>query len=338
MAIESKVMFRRGARIACLVFLAGLLPGVAAKAQLPIKAPAQVSVGSVVPFSHGSTGVWVQIYSMKQDPIYGHILFLDSAASVIYDLAPGASVPTEIVGPEPGKNASDCSELENKSSYWNAAIAFDKWDNLYVTDRYGSSVQFCRIPYDPSSGTWLFNAKGIWPGPTFTNSSGQTSAIPPQDLQVADDGVTFYVSTSSTSAIFKYTVNQSGTVTSVTPLITGLEAGATQLAVDHAGNLYFVENQGEYPNNVHGIREIAAGSAPIAGDGTGTAESALPRIDQGGWNGITGMFIDPQGNMYFGSANNIAYGGQADGVFMIPNEGTPSSPKLVGRYGDGLAG
>jgi hypothetical protein len=329
MAIESTVMFRRVARIACLVLLAGLLPGVAAMAQLPIKAPAQVSAGSVVPFSHGSTGVWVQIYSMKQDPIYGHILFLDSAASVIYDLAPGASVPTEIVGPEPGKNASDCSELENKSSYWNAAIAFDKWDNLYVTDRYGSSVQFCRIPYDPSSGTWLFNAKGIWPGPTFTNSSGQTSAIPPQDLQVADDGVTFYVSTSSTSAIFKYTVNQSGTVTSVTPLITGLEAGATQLAVDHAGNLYFVENQGEYPNNVHGIREIAAGSAPIAGDGTGTAESALPRIDQGGWNGITGMFIDPQGNMYFGSANNIAYGGQADGVFMIPNEGTPSSPKLV---------
>ena len=157
MAIESTVMFRRVARIACLVLLAGLLPGVAAMAQLPIKAPAQVSVGSVVPFSHGSTGVWIQIYSMKQDPIYGHILFLDSAASVIYDMAPGASAPTEIVGPEPSnKNASDCSELEYKGSYWNAAVAFDKWDNLYVTDRYGSSVQFCRVPYDASSGTWAF--------------------------------------------------------------------------------------------------------------------------------------------------------------------------------------
>lgn len=329
MAIESTVVFRRVARIACLVLLAGLLPGVAAMAQLPIKAPAQVSVGSVVPFSHGNTGVWIQIYSMKQDPIYGHILFLDSAASVIYDMAPGTSVPTEIVGAEPKPNASDCSELENKGSYWNAAIAFDKWDNLYVTDRYGSSVQFCRVPYDASSGTWIFNASDIWQGPTYTSSGGQVSAIPPQDLQVADDGVTFYVSTSSTSSIFKYTVNQAGAVTAVTPLATGLEAGATQLAIDHAGNLYFVENQGEYPNNVHGIREIAAGSAPLVGDGTGTAESALPRIDQGGWNGITGMFIDPQGNMYFGSANNIAYGGQADGVFMIPNEGTPSSPKLV---------
>ena len=330
MAIESAVMFRRVARVACLVFVAGLLTGVAAKAQLPIKAPAPVTVGSVVPFSHGSTGAWIQIYSMKQDPIYGHILFLDSAGSVIYDMAPGASTPTEVVGPEPSnKDNSDCSLLEFKGSYWNAAVAFDKWDNLYVTDRFGSAVQFCRVPYDASSGTWLFSNADIWKGPTYTNSGGQTVAIPPQDLQVADDGVTFYVSTSDTEAIYKYVVNQAGTVTSVTALITGLEAGATQLAVDHAGNLYFVENQGDYPNNVHGIREIAAGTAPIVGDGTGAAESALPRIDEGGWNGINGMYVDPQGDMYFASTNNISYGGQADGVFMIPNEGTPTSPKLV---------
>ncbi len=332
MAIESTVMFRRVARIACLVLVAGLLAGAASKAQLPIKAPAPVSVGSVIPFSHGSTGNWIQIYSMKQDPIYGHILFLDSAGSVIYDMAPGASFPTEIMGPEPSnKDASDCSLLEYKGSYWNAAIAFDKWDNLYITDRFGSAVQFCRVPYNAAAGTWTFTSKDIWTGPTYVNGSGQTESIPPQDLQVGDDGVTFYVSTSDTSAIFKYQVDESGNVVanSVTPLITGLEAGATQLAVDHAGNLYFVENQGDYPNNVHGIREIAAGSPPIVGDGTGTAEGALPRIDQGGWNGITGMFVDPQGDLYFGEANNISYGGQADGVFMVPNEGTPTSPKLV---------
>jgi sugar lactone lactonase YvrE len=332
MAIESTVMFRRVARIACLVLLAGLLPSVASRAQLPIKAPAPVSVGSVVPFNHGSTGNWIQIYSMKQDPLYGHILFLDSAGSVIYDMAPGASTPTEIVGPEPSnKDASDCSLLEYKGSYWNAAVAFDKWDNLYVTDRFGSAVQFCRVPYNASAGTWTFSNADIWTGPTYTNGSGQTLSIPPQDLQVGDDGVTFYVCTSDTSAIYKYQVNQAGQVVanSVTPLITGLEEGATQLAVDHAGNLFFLENQGGYPNKVNGIREIPAGSPTIVGDGTGTAESALPRVDQGGWNGINGMFIDPQGNMYFGSTNNISYGGQADGVFMIPNEGTPTSPKLV---------
>ena len=331
MAIESTVMFRRVARTACLVLVASLLPSVAAKAQLPIKAPAQVTVGSVVPFNHGGTGNWIQIYSMKQDPLYGHILFLDEAGSVIYDMAPGASLPTEIVGPEPSnKDASDCSLLEFKGSYWNGAIAFDKWDNLYVTDRFGSAVQFCRVPYNASAGTWTFSNADIWAGPTYTNSSGQTSSIPPQDLQVGDDGVTFYVSTSDTQQIFKYQVNQAGQVVanSVTLLASGLEAYASQIAVDHAGNLYFVENQGSYPNNVHGIREIPAGSPSIVGDGTGTAESALKRIDQGGWNGINGMYIDPQGNMYFGSTNNISYGGQADGVFMIPNEGTPSTPDL----------
>ena len=66
MAIESAVMFRRVARIACLVLLAGLLPSVATKAQLPIKAPAPVTAGSVIPFSHGGTGNWIQIYSMNR--------------------------------------------------------------------------------------------------------------------------------------------------------------------------------------------------------------------------------------------------------------------------------
>ena len=329
MAIESTVMFHKVARIACLVLVAGLLPGVAAKAQLPIKAPAPVSVGSVIPFNHGSTGNWIQIFSIRQDSLHGHTLFLDSAGSAIYDMAPGASVPTQIVGPEPSnKDASDCSLLEFKNSYWNGAIALDKWDNLYVTDRYGSAVQFCRVPYNASAGTWTFSSADIWKGPAYTNASNQIVSIPPQDLQVGDDGVTFYVSTSDTQAIFKYTVDINGNVTAVTPLATGLETFASQIVVDHAGNLYFVENQGSYPNNVHGIREIPAGSATVAGDGTGAAESALRRIDQGGWNGITGMYIDPQGNLYFGEANNISYGGQADGVFMIPNEGTPSTPDL----------
>ncbi len=330
MAIESAVMFRKVARIACLVVLAGLLPGVAAKAQLPIKAPAPVTAGSVIPFNHGSTGVWSQIYSMKVDPLYGHILFLDSAASNLFDLQPGASTPTLIVGPAPQTGSSDCSDLEKSGSYWNAAIAFDKWDNLYVTDRYGSAVQFCRVPYNAASGTWTFSNADIWAGPTYKNSSGNLVPIPPQDLQVGDDGMTFYVTTSSTQSIFKYTVNQSGTVAAVTALATGLEDMVSNIAVDHAGNLFFVENAYDSPSaRVNGIREIPAGSATIAGDGTGSAESALKRIDQGGWNGIKGMYFDAQGNMYFSSENNSSYGGTVDGVFMIPNEGTPTSPNLV---------
>lgn len=331
MAIESAVMLRRVARIACLVLLFGLVLGSVATAQLPITFkpgnPPPVTAGSVIPFSHGKTGVWKQIYSMRVDPLHGNILFLDSATSTLYQLAPGATSPSLVVGASTGN--SDCSLLEKNGTYWNAAIAFDKWDNLYVTDRYGSAVQFCRVPYDAASGTWSFSTAAKWAGPTYKNSSGNMVPIAPQDLQAGDDGVTFYVSTASTSSIFKYTVDQTGAISNVTALATGLETMVSQIAVDHAGNLFFVENQGSYPNNVHGIREIPAGSATVAGDGTGSAESALARMDQGGWDGITGMFFDKQGNLYFASENNSTYGGHANGVFMIPNEGTPASPNLV---------
>ena len=304
-----------------------LLPCVAAKAQLPISAPAPVSVGSVIPFSHGKTGVWTQIYSMKVDPLHGHILFLDSAASDLYDLAPGASTPTEIIGPEPSnKDASDCSLLEYKGSYWNSGIAFDKWDNLYITDRYGASVEFCRIPYNSSSGTWVPSSADIWAGPTYT-SSGKSVAIPPQDLQVADDGVTFYVSTSDTESIFKYTVDEAGDATNVTAVATGLETMVASLAVDHAGNVFFIENPGSYPTNVQGIREIPAGTS-FTGNSAGS-ESSLTRIDQGGWDGIDGVYFDKEGDLYFSNENNSSYGGLADGIFMVPNEGTPTSPMLV---------
>jgi hypothetical protein len=331
MAIESAVTLRRVARIACLVLLFGLGLGSAAMAQLPITFtpgnPPPVTVGSIIPFNHGKTGVWKQIYSMRVDPVHGNILFLDSATSTLYQLAPGAATPSQVVGPSTGN--SDCSALEKNGTYWNAAIAFDKWDNLYVTDRYGSAVQFCRAPYDATAGTWSFSAAAKWTGPKAKDSSGNLSAIAPQDLQVGDDGVTFYVSTSNTSSIYKYTVDQSGNVTNVTALATALQTMVSQIAVDHAGNLFFVENQGSYPNNVHGIREIPAGSATVVGDGTGKAESALRRVDQGGWDGITGMYFDKQGNLYFSSQNNSSYGGFANGVFMIPNEGTPTNPNLV---------
>ena len=341
MAIESAVIMRRFARIACLVFIFGLVLGNAATAQSPITFkpgnPPPVTAGSVIPFNHGKTGVWKQIYSMRVDPVHGNIVFLDSATSTLYQLAPGATTPSMLVGA--GTGNSDCTNLEKNGTYWNAAIAFDKWDNLYVTDRYGSAVQFCRAPYDASSNTWKFSTAAKWAGPTYKNAQGNQVPIPPQDLQAGDDGVTFYVSSSSTSSIYKYTVDQSGAVSNVTALATGLQTAATQIAVDHAGNLFFVENQGSYPNNVHGIREIPAGAPTVAGDGTGSAESQLARIDQGGWDGITGMFFDKQGNLYFSSQNNSTYGGHANGVFMIPNENTPGQPEsCVGRHDHGFAG
>lgn len=327
MAVDSALMFRRFGRIGRLVLMAGLVTGgVAALAQLPIKAPAPVSAGSIIPFSHGATGVWGQIYSMKIAP-NGNILFLDSALSEIFQLAPGASAPTLVAGPASGN--SDCSDLEASGTYWNAAMAFDKWNNLYVGDRYGSIVQFCRVPYNASTGTWTFSSADIWNKVSYNNAS-----VPPQDLTVGDDG-TFYVSTSSTSSIYKFNVDQSGNVTNVTPIATGLETTVANVAVDHAGNVFFLENiyGTTVGTRVNGIREIpATATLPIAGTGDGKVESAQTlRIDPpgAGWNGITGITFDASGNLYFTSISNSNYGGNVAGIFMIPNEGTPTKPNLV---------
>ena len=334
MTIEVAALMRKVARTACVVVIAGFMTCGAASAQLPITfkpgAPPPVTAGSVIPFSHGSTGAWSQIYSMKIDPLYGNVLFLDSAASNLFQLAPNSNSPVLIAGPAPQTGSSDCSDLEKSGSYWNAAIAFDKWDNLYITDRYGSSVQFCRVPYNASAGTWTFSTAAHWNGPTYTNSSGNKVAIPPQDLQAADDGVTFYVTTASTQSIFKFTVDQNGDISNVTPLATGLEDMVSNIAVDHAGNLFFLENAYDSPSaKVVGIREIPAGSPTVVGAGDGKAESLLNRVDQGGYNGIKGISFDAQGNLYFTSENNSSYGGNVDGVFMIPNEATPTNPNLV---------
>jgi hypothetical protein len=351
MAIESAVKLRKVARFACLIVIIGLLSSVAAVAQLPISAPAPVTAGSLIPFSHGSTGVWNQIYSMKIDH-YGNIVYLDSANSNIFQLAPGATAPTLLIGHEPGSGAtaSDCSLLEYAGSYWNAAVAFDAANNLYVTDRYGT-VRFCKYPYVAANNTWQISANGNWTanGPKIV-SGGTTTAISPQDLQVGDDG-TFYVSWSSTGEIDKFQVDPTtGNAINVTQVVTGLKEYASNIAIDHAGNLFFLENTSDSNSNeVPGILEIpvgkipANGGTPIVGGGDGKLEAGtldsgtvirvdVPDASGGPYDGIKGITFDQQGNLYVGMNSPYADWnglGQVQGLFMIPNAGTAKAPKLM---------
>jgi hypothetical protein len=333
MAIESAVMMRKVARIACPLLVVGMLQGSAAVAQLPVSASAPVTVGSVIPFSHGATGVWNQVYSMKIAPT-GDIIFLDSAASNLYQLAPGASEPTLLLGPTPGGASSTCSGMEAAGTYWNAAVAFDQWNNLYVTDRYGSAVQFCRAPYDSVHKTWDFGNNTIWAGPALVPAGGGPPLpINPQDITIGDNG-TFYIS-GSNGGIYSFNVNEAGTVSNVTTILTNMEEYAAYIAVDHAGNLFFAENVygSTLSTRVSGIREIPAGTTVPASQctGNGACESALTRIDDptAGFNCITGLFFDAHGNLFFSSIQNSGYDGNVSGVFMVPNEGTPTSPNLV---------
>ena len=105
---------------------------------------------------------------------------------------------------------------------------------------------------------------------------------------------------------------------------------SNSIAVDHAGNLFFVENiYGSTLNTrVPGIREIPAGTTGI--NAASGQEASLTQLvghsDQ--YTGIGGIAFDKQGNLYFSSVNNSNYNGNVSGVFMIPNEGTPTAPNL----------
>lgn len=335
MAIESAVFLRRVARNACLILFVGLLFSGAAMAQLPIKAPVQVTVGSVIPFGHGSTGQWSQIYAVKVAH-NGSVLFLDTALSNLYQWAPGAPAPTLLVGPAPTGQVSNGSTLEAAGTFWNSGMALDANDTLYITDRYGSAVHFLRVPYDKTSGTWIFGSAANWANSPSIVENGTPTAIEPQDVAInCDNGFPcmMYVAWSNTGEIDKLTIDANGNTGTVAPMITGMETNASNIAVDHAGDLFFLESAYSSPSTrVTGVREIpASATLPISGDGKGNVEAALTRVDpaSAGFN-FKGMTFDAAGNLYLSSENDgNAYGGNVSLVLMVPNEGTPTSPNLV---------
>ena len=341
MAIKSGVLVRSIARHACLMMIAGLaglaiLPGTGtASAQLPIKAPVPVQVGSVVPFPHGSTGQWSQIYQVVVAH-NGSVLFLDTAVSNLYQWSPGAAAPTLVVGPAPSGQSSNGSTLESAGSFWNSGMALDANDNLYITDRYGSAVHFLRVPYDASSGTWVFSQAANWANAPSVTLNGVPTAITPQAIAInCDSGFpcTLYTSWSNTGEIDKMTIDASGIPGTVVRVIEGMEADASNLAVDHAGNLFFLESAySSTSGRVTGVREIPANSTlPLVGDATGSLEQKLVRVDpaSAGFN-FKGMTFDAAGNLYLSSENdNNAYGGLVNLVLMVPNEGTAANPNLV---------
>lgn len=344
MVIEAAVKVRRAARNIWMIAIAGLLLALSAMAQVPFSAPVAVTAGSVLPFHHGSTGQWGQIYSTRVAP-NGSILFLDSQLGYIYGVLPGQTEPTVIVGPAATGQNSNGSTLEASGSYWNGGIAFDANNTLYVTDRYGSAVQFQCVPF--VNGTWTFDSGSIWNKPKMGGST-----ISPQDIFISPDDQTFYVSWATQSEIDKFTlVNESsacGAVNTPTQIITGLKAIATNITVDHAGNLFFLEYTSESAGKrVVGLFEIPANTPlPIVGDGTGVLEtcsydhttctssipkSPLIRVDPpAAGYAFMGASFDTHGNLFVSAENNQSYATNAvDMILMVPNEGTPKNPNLV---------
>jgi hypothetical protein len=275
----------------------------------------------------------------------GTVLFIDYAISELYQWTPGTAAPVVVTESDPGGANSTGGSLD--AAWNNSGMAIDKWDNLYVTDRFGgNNVRFLRAPYNKTSGTWTFTS-GVFSTSTPQNSNWFTDFAVPgnsgsgtQDIAIAPDpcnagAETMYVSDASAGNIVKFTLNEDGSHGTVVALATKLLKDVSMLAVDHAGNIYFIEDAYSAPSTrVNGVRIIPACHAAYVGDATGSMEKKLATVDDlsegQSWKGVA---VDAAGNLYLSSSDDVdqgnTYGGISDMVLMVPNEGTPTVPNLV---------
>ncbi len=312
MAIESGSWFRRMARAACLGLFSALSLCGAAAAQVPVTA------GSVIPFQHP---VWGQIYQIVIAK-NGSVLYLDAQNGALYQLSPGASTPITV--------SAAGAVLKGSSNFWNESMVLDGNDTLYIADRYDSSVHFFRVPYDPKTGTWDLASSSVWQ--TGLGGGLNTNGLAFLNSSKGDGSGTLIISTETSPSILSVPVDGSGNPGTLTTVISGLQDVANKIAIDGAGNIIFTE--GPYDpvgKKAPGVLVIPAGKTGLKGDGSGSIESGLTRLDPPADNyKFNGVTLDTAGNLYLTSEVD-GYGGNFNGVLMVPNESgsltsaTPSS-------------
>jgi hypothetical protein len=308
MAIESATFLRRLARIVTLVLSVACLGSVFAVAQAP------VMVGSVVP-NQNAANQFGQIYRIVVAK-NGNMLFLDTQQGALYQLAPGATTLTTLSAPG--------AVLKGGGNFWNAGMALDNYDTLYITSEW-TTPYFYRIPYTPgpngTNGTWNLTGSSDWTaGDLIVGGSGSREVG-------FDDSNNMYVSTESAPSILKFSVDANGNTGSVTTLVKSLFAEAAKMAVDHAGNVYFIEDPWSARTKVAvGVWMVPAGTSGTVGE-----VSPVVRIDPpgAGYN-FKGVTVDAAGNLYFSSTLDTGGTSGGDGnanmVLMVPNEsGSPST-------------
>ena len=305
MVIETAAYFGRRVRSAAWFLIGALsLCGVAAA-----QTPPAVTTGSVIQLPHVEFN---QIYKV----VYwqGNVLLLDTASSILYQLAPGSTTFTSIATPAN-------SPLSGAGDYWNMDMTIDKEGTLYIDERYGTSNQnglFFRVPYNPSSKSWAVTANDGW-GATIEASGGSSllsdgsDCVAFMDSGKGDGSGTLYWQTElSPVDIYEQQVGANGAlVGSATPVVIGLKVNQGRMAMDARGNIFFVEN-GANGAEEDEVYFVPGGSTNLAGESALT-ELIPPSVFTGKFNGAG---LDPAGNLYL-SINTGAP--SISGVVEIPN-------------------
>jgi Bacterial Ig-like domain (group 3) len=332
-AIGIAADFRRLTRAGVCLLAGTLTLSAAAGAQATCgtaKTPPCVSVGSVIPIP----------YDISMNQIYkilfykGNVLALDAGDDALYQLTPGATSWNRISGTP--LNAEFLGAGFNASS-----MALDAVGNLYITDAFppgdAPSALFWRFPYDPVANTWhLSVTAGAWGGNIIDPNTGtaivgetsQGSADVQFENSPAMDGSGTLYFAATQNQIFSVPVDNQGnadkTTVTATSILDATEGGAVHMAVDGAGNIYFVEGHAlTNAQRATGIWFIPAGTVGITGS-AGSAEAKLERVDINQAQSTSpvvyaGVTLDAAGNLYMSSETNANYDETFSGVWEIPN-------------------
>jgi len=312
MATVPAAFHRWFAQLWMLVLLIAVAGSAAAVAQTPVIG------GSITPNPITATQQVGQIYQIIVAN-NGDVLLLDTQNGALYEIQAGSTNLITLSGPG--------QVLRGNQAFWNSGMALDQWNNLYIGGIYGPQPDFYRVPFDPTTNTWPLTGSSAW-----TAGDNLVGALGVNQMAFVDGNggttQTMVVSTETSPQIMEFTVDSSGNVGTATTLVKSLTAEAAKLTVDHAGNVYFIEDPWEARTSVAvGVWMIPAGSAAnVVGE-----VSPVVRIDPpGAAYEFKGMHVDAAGDLLFSSeidtGGTSGGDGNFDGVLMVPNEsGSPTT-------------
>jgi len=311
MAIEPAAWFRRVAQILSLLVIVAFAGRFAAEAQVPVMAGSVV--GNPIVASNGIGQIYKIVVANN-----GDVLLLDTQNGALYEIQAGTSTLITLSGPG--------QVLRGNQAFWNSAMALDQWNNLYIGGIYSPQPDFYRVPYDATTDTWPLTGSSSW-----TNGNTLMGGLGVNQIAFFDgtggSTQTMVVSTETSPSIMEFTVDASGNVGTATTMVKSLTAEAAKMTVDHAGNIYFIEDPWEARTTVAvGLWMIPAGAAP----NTQGEVSPLVRIDPPADNyEFKGVAVNAVGDLFLSSeidtGGTTGGDGNFAGVLMVPNEsGSPT--------------
>jgi hypothetical protein len=311
MATESSRVLRRFAGFVLSLLIFGLVSPAAAAGQSAVQ-----PVTSSIAMPSANTVAFNNAWSMAVSP-EGDIVVMDFAAGNIYQIpangGPTITLSAGVYGP-----------------WWNLPIAIDGSNNLYLgasTLASGWTNGMTVVPYDSVHKTWNFANAYAWGAGTAGNGYWW---VHPNAVNFDSNGdMVGQDQTNGDIFVMNAAGVAAGGASGLTHLLNNLSARCQSVAMDNAGNVYFVESLHSGDGILPGVFWIPAATVAAIEGGASelSGESAATRLDVStvfpkGIPDTYGVQLDRAGNIFISSLSS--------GVYMVPMvNGTPAQNAIT---------